>query len=233
MASPRITIDLTTSEADERQDTSMLDVPELLENIILYLPLRDIVQAQRVSKHWLDSIKSSPRIQQALFLRRSVNISSKLRQTACPVLGLQVADAEGHNQQAYALPTTGVDLIMRPGSTEWIAAQAVDQSSLGNMFVSQPPSYELHIRPDVVGFHAAVRVRNDKGVTVGDVGRKLQEHVRCCGTCKTALNQYARIEYSDRYSTWWPFTWSDDVQRSKLETCGWTVLARMTKGEES
>ncbi|KAK5729796.1 hypothetical protein LTR17_011664 [Elasticomyces elasticus] len=217
------TIDLTTPEAAQPHDTGMLDVPELLENVLLYLPLRDIVQAQRVSKHWLDSIKSSPRIQQALFLRAK---SSQVRQTACPVIGFQVT-SNGNSKEAYALPTTGVNLIIRPGST-WQAAKTVDQSSLGDMFVSQPPLYELHIHPNGVGSHAGVHVRNDKGVTVRDVGRQLQEHVRRCASSL----YYGKAKNSHRYSTWWPFTWSDDVQKSKARTRGWTVLARMEKSKE-
>ncbi|KAK5762639.1 hypothetical protein LTS12_007229 [Elasticomyces elasticus] len=232
MATPRITIDLTTPEASQQQDTSMLDVPELLENVLLYLPLRGIIKAQRVSKYWLDSIKSSPRIQQALFLRAK---PTQVRQTACPVIGFKVINRRGYSQEAYTIPATGVDVIFGFKCAEWNAARAVDKSSIRHMLISQPPLYELDISPDVIdsGFHAAVHVRNDKGVTVGDVGRRLQEHVRCCGTCNTATEQYGSIRYSHRYSTWWRLNWSDDVQRSKAKTLGWTVLAKMTKKEES
>ncbi|KAK3642791.1 hypothetical protein LTR56_010615 [Elasticomyces elasticus] len=228
MATPRMTVDLTTPEASQQHEASMLDVPELLENVLLYLPLRDIIQAQRVSKHWLDSIKSSPRIQQALFFRPK---PTQVRQTACPVIGLQVINPEGWSEEAHAIPTTGVDIIMGPGSTEYKVAQAVETSSLGRMLIRQPPVYEMDISPDMLSFHASLHVHNDKGVTVMDVGKLLQEHVRHCETCKTASTRYGKREYSHRYSTWWPFTWSLAVQRSKARTRGWTVLAKMTKKE--
>ncbi|KAK3639471.1 hypothetical protein LTR56_012442 [Elasticomyces elasticus] len=46
-----------------------LDIPELLENILMNLPLRDILFSQRVCRVWQESILQSPNIQKALFLR--------------------------------------------------------------------------------------------------------------------------------------------------------------------
>ncbi|KAK5681487.1 hypothetical protein LTS10_006018 [Elasticomyces elasticus] len=46
-----------------------LDIPELLENILMNLPLRDILFSQRVCRMWQESIKQSPNIQEVLFLR--------------------------------------------------------------------------------------------------------------------------------------------------------------------
>jgi hypothetical protein len=48
----------------------VFNVPELLENIILFLAERDILaSAQRVSRTWKASIKTSPHIQRKLLLR--------------------------------------------------------------------------------------------------------------------------------------------------------------------
>ncbi|KAI1773317.1 hypothetical protein F4818DRAFT_423891 [Hypoxylon cercidicola] len=45
-------------------------IPELLENILIYLPVKNvIVNAQRVSKHWNKVIKVSPKLQQEMFQR--------------------------------------------------------------------------------------------------------------------------------------------------------------------
>ncbi|KAK5703593.1 hypothetical protein LTR17_021962 [Elasticomyces elasticus] len=46
-----------------------LDIPELLENILMNLPLRDIVFSRRVCRMWQEEIKQSPNIQEVLFLR--------------------------------------------------------------------------------------------------------------------------------------------------------------------
>jgi hypothetical protein len=49
--------------------TQVLDVPELLENILSFLPEREILTSvQRVSQTWRSSIVASPRIQRKLFL---------------------------------------------------------------------------------------------------------------------------------------------------------------------
>jgi hypothetical protein len=48
--------------------TAVLDVPELLENILSFLPEREILTSvQRVSRTWRSSIAGSPRIQRSLF----------------------------------------------------------------------------------------------------------------------------------------------------------------------
>ncbi|CAK1361063.1 hypothetical protein CB0940_03526 [Cercospora beticola] len=46
-----------------------LNVAELLERILLSLPMKDILLDQRVSKFWKELVKNSPKLQQALFYR--------------------------------------------------------------------------------------------------------------------------------------------------------------------
>ncbi|TKA57252.1 hypothetical protein B0A55_12593 [Friedmanniomyces simplex] len=49
--------------------SKILDLPELLGNILLHLPLRDLLFAQKVCAHWKQSIEASPAIQKALFFK--------------------------------------------------------------------------------------------------------------------------------------------------------------------
>ncbi|OCL15321.1 hypothetical protein AOQ84DRAFT_49271 [Glonium stellatum] len=56
--------------------TRVLDTPELLESILLHLPLQDLLHSQRVSRQFHAAITSSPSIQQALFLRAKRRKSS-------------------------------------------------------------------------------------------------------------------------------------------------------------
>lgn len=44
-------------------------ITEIAENILVYLPMKDLLLAQRVSSGWRDLIKSSPVLQQQLFMR--------------------------------------------------------------------------------------------------------------------------------------------------------------------
>jgi hypothetical protein len=47
----------------------VLELTELLEHIISFLPMKKIFTIQRVSKRWSDAIASSPSIQEKMFLR--------------------------------------------------------------------------------------------------------------------------------------------------------------------
>ncbi|KAK5738584.1 hypothetical protein LTR17_005920 [Elasticomyces elasticus] len=51
------------------QATKAFAVPELLEMILLYLPMRDLLLAERVCKEWQGNMQNSPNIQRALFFR--------------------------------------------------------------------------------------------------------------------------------------------------------------------
>lgn len=58
-----------------------MDVPELVENMLLQLPLRKILLVQQVCKTWKDVIETSPQIQKALFFRPSADIQLRLVET--------------------------------------------------------------------------------------------------------------------------------------------------------
>ena len=49
----------------------VIAVPELLENIVLCLPLRQMLLVQQVSTSFRDSVWTSPKINRALFFRAS------------------------------------------------------------------------------------------------------------------------------------------------------------------
>ena len=48
--------------------TKVLNTNELLEHILLHLPLRQLLFAQRVNKRFRATIRDTPRIKQALFI---------------------------------------------------------------------------------------------------------------------------------------------------------------------
>lgn len=47
----------------------MWDVPEVLENILVRLPMKDLLLDQRVCTQWRDLIQAAPRLQEALFFK--------------------------------------------------------------------------------------------------------------------------------------------------------------------
>lgn len=66
------------------QDT-VLSLPELLESILVQLPMRDLVRVQRVSHAWYDSITKSPTLQKKLFFRPILNNSLHQRRIGVEV----------------------------------------------------------------------------------------------------------------------------------------------------
>ncbi|KAF2174217.1 hypothetical protein M409DRAFT_16484 [Zasmidium cellare ATCC 36951] len=54
-------------------------IPELVEYILLELPLRDVLLAQRIDRTWGDIITGSSKLQKALFFRPSVDHTLRMR----------------------------------------------------------------------------------------------------------------------------------------------------------
>ncbi|EED19172.1 F-box domain protein [Talaromyces stipitatus ATCC 10500] len=59
----------TELPSDDRQENKVLQTPELLEEILLDLPMLDLLHCQCVCRQWKGVIESSPRLQQALCFR--------------------------------------------------------------------------------------------------------------------------------------------------------------------
>lgn len=94
--------------------TTLASVPELVEHVLLQLPLRDILIAQRVNKVWKAIITNSPSIQKALFFRPVEDIQLSLVETrdikAAPCASRAECDYEYDN--VHSVPSPG-------GITRW------------------------------------------------------------------------------------------------------------------
>lgn len=78
-----------THNGDTNTCGVVLQIAELLERVLSYLPPRNIFVVQRVSRHWKEVITASPEIQEMLFLRP--------RHTSKPLEIWEVVDVEtGH-----------------------------------------------------------------------------------------------------------------------------------------
>lgn len=63
-------LDTNTSQAPEdKAGATLASIPEHVEQMVLQLPLRDILLAQRISKAWNGVIANFPRLQKAIFFR--------------------------------------------------------------------------------------------------------------------------------------------------------------------
>ncbi|KAK5128287.1 hypothetical protein LTR85_002954 [Meristemomyces frigidus] len=89
--------------------TRALGVTELKERILLHLPLKDLLLAQRVSKEWRDLIQDSQKTRQALFLESTSKAS--------------IVFDHNHVSGGYAVATIPAWNVF--GKDTWLAANPI------------------------------------------------------------------------------------------------------------
>ncbi|KAK4967953.1 hypothetical protein LTR42_010281 [Elasticomyces elasticus] len=106
---------------------TVLKLPELLEAVLMRLPARDLLFAQKVCKAWEKAMDSSPSIQRALFFRPG---------TKADVEGVDLEHVilNPFLMQTYGESPSGWHKI------DFIAPGARLQASCHKMFLSQPPT---------------------------------------------------------------------------------------------
>jgi hypothetical protein len=152
-----------------------LGVTELLENILQFLPISDLLRAQQVNKYFRDTIAQSTSLQEALFLRPK-NVWQM--QTPLPELNPLFAQhaAVGHRSIGFShngtsyyisapqriLVPNPVHLINEQGYGTWhldisiqdldpvlvkdtIPLPASDSGTWQNMYISNPPC-SIHVK---------------------------------------------------------------------------------------
>ncbi|GAB7330852.1 hypothetical protein MBLNU13_g02387t1 [Cladosporium sp. NU13] len=156
---------------------------ELCENIIKFLPCDDLVRAKRVSSTLKNVVEQTAALQEPLFLQPRTE-TSVWTITTC---------ASGWNHvSCYA---DRFDTIIDP------AAGIPRHSSLGKMFLSQPPVNQVRVAlkcrcgrtltlkcpEEHFDPNGSIAIRNDSGVTFGQV----RDCVRfALQQCATALFDY-------------------------------------------
>jgi len=139
----------------------VLETPELLEAILLHLPLRSIVLAQRVCVFFRSTISASPLLQQALFLMPTLSTSpSKPRPN--PLLR-HSPDARFLDHRCWNGVRGNADWpcdsdrlnpyhVIMGGDTSW-----------KNMLIVQPPTKTICLT-------SGKCFTNEEGVRLGDLG---------------------------------------------------------------
>ncbi|KAK5125671.1 hypothetical protein LTR85_011945 [Meristemomyces frigidus] len=151
---------------------------ELLEGILVYLPIRDVLQAQRVSQRWYDVIASSKKMKPNLFLaarpcheylywkRDKPNdreyspfvTSEPLEGRACHKI---VAPYPAFTWDAAAQDRTYISIdIDCEQLVSWEPGQWQD------MLIMQPPCFEASVRY-IDGFGDSTTVKDEHGITLG------------------------------------------------------------------
>lgn len=127
--------------------TRVLDTPELLEAILLYLPLRDLLHSQRVSCQFQAAVTSSPSIQRALFFRANRRKLGPQEWEINPLLREAFLPWFLYPKSEMDLPKFGTFEFLDWNSSEQKQiAYARPEASWRRMFLIQPPPQKLTVK---------------------------------------------------------------------------------------
>jgi hypothetical protein len=127
--------------------TRVLDTPELLEAILLHLPLRDLLHSQRVSCQFQATVTSSPSIQRALFFRanrrkfgpQEWDINPLLREAFLPWFLYPKSEMDLPKFETF-------EFLDWNSSEQKQIAYARPEASWRRMFFIQPPPQKLTVK---------------------------------------------------------------------------------------
>jgi len=205
-----------SSPREEPVMPTVFDIPELLENIISFLPHKDIlINAQRVARAWQASVVASPRIQRKLFQRKG-------KQPA--VSPVRLLEPFFQYCEEDALPIYKEPLVIKPLLTgaprrlnhsvfRWQNgqdSQSVDPDSLEPLDGAFGPQkthvFELHHDPKgdpAISLHLQQSWRTmqlcDPPITMANL--ETREDMRFCGDDNTTLSDKDGIKMGLAFDT--------------------------------
>lgn len=124
---------------------AVLCIPELLETILIYLPMRDLISSNRVSKRFRDTIDHSPRIQRALFFKPDLPIHSGNDQLQRPIAinPIFAAILQQHDRQCTLHHASG-----KLGTWSWALEEiAIDEvANMENPYFLRTTESYTHVK---------------------------------------------------------------------------------------
>ena len=148
----------------------VLTTPELLQSILIQLPVRDLLLIQRVSRTFKSLIESSPAIQRALFFRATPSTSSDPRERN-PLLAEVFAPWFKEPKDSFDLTERSRVLSLDWNSNdEKRTAYKRAGASWRRMLVAQPPFKKLDVYKlshAMMGDHLMVGSSEPQDVTMG------------------------------------------------------------------
>ncbi|TKA70606.1 hypothetical protein B0A55_06712 [Friedmanniomyces simplex] len=225
--------------------TATTDTVELLETIILHLPLRDILVLQRVSKQWQAVIQGSRKVKRALFLEPSGDVKLKTYKTPewrttqgriwrgkmllNPLIRCFSTRDEAKisiGQHDYALPR---------GTSHPFSLSTASVASYQGMALFHPPVQRILPECGIYGMASYDMIinKNELGVTIGDLAEGVGDGQVDCTDCmmmamdgaENSLQEImARCEGQPSF-----FDAHVQLDCPSMATTGWEVLARSAK----
>lgn len=210
--------------------TSVLEIPELLQAIIIELPIRNIFQARRVSRLWRDAIGDSLAIRKKLFLKQTEKVVAPSPVIHAPIQGKieYACHFEPNNTFMNLLHGAVFDGRdqKRPGFVAMTRNFRIGDDighgrsrSFGSMFITQPPCTTAVVR--VIGDFKPIAVgcslRNSEGLRCKDVVEVVEKMLS--GAQKLVLKSRAQFNvniwsvYSDEEALAWEEDWRRQVGR--------------------
>ena len=120
--------------------TQVLAIPELLEQILLYLPSRDALLSQRVHTTFRNTIASSPPLQRHLFLQLSSTPSSNTRANHILLHNYNT------NNMDYELHIPGINLTPLDSDATYFRCYSIDASNLRNFLATNASCLEMYLQ---------------------------------------------------------------------------------------
>ncbi|KAK3631969.1 hypothetical protein LTR56_012443 [Elasticomyces elasticus] len=196
---------LTTSDtAPATPQDRLFGVAELLENVLLGLPLRDLLLSQRVCRTWRGNVKQSSMIQRALFLKPSATITmiSHLVYGSESKHEIHEIHRCRDTSTEHTLPLMCRGKIfptLNPLASEYLSehdpfcrlrltsdellgqiADSTSSASIGNMYLTHPPMREAWLHCKSWAYASCChQLRNEAGLTVKDLVTQIKDRSQC------------------------------------------------------
>ncbi|KAK5719854.1 hypothetical protein LTR15_007126 [Elasticomyces elasticus] len=168
----------------------LFGVAELLENVLLGLPLRDLLLSQRVCRTWRGNVKQSSMIQWALFLKPSATITMiphlvygrthppntlplMCRGKIFPTLNPLASEYLSEHDPFCRLRLTSDELLGQ-------IADSTSSASITNMYLTHPPMREAWLHCKYWAYAPCChQLRNEAGLTVKDLVTQIKDRSQC------------------------------------------------------
>lgn len=202
--------------------TKVFESYELLEDILLRLPIQDLTQAQRVNKYFKSLITNSKPIRRALFFEPSksgavewypIEKQWKTRGGSKTSKVLHLNPFANRYFVSKAEEVQGLDGLF----LQFFPHRSRVRPSWRSMLLTQPPIRVLTIKQCSVKAPGYIWIENEKGVTIGDFVDAVRRNWRQGG-----LNFNRILEYYV-----WQVNGVGKWQTLKGVLCGHDVLAAL------
>ncbi|KAK5681486.1 hypothetical protein LTS10_006017 [Elasticomyces elasticus] len=225
---------LTTPDtAPATPQDRLFGVAELLENVLLGLPLRDLLLSQRVCRTWRGNVKQSSMIQRALFLKPSTTITMILhlvdtstehplplicRGKIFPTLNPLASKYLLEHDPFCRLRLTSDELLGH-------IADSTSSASIGNMYLTHPPMREAWLHCKSWAYASCChQLRNEAGLTVKDLVTQIKDRSRC----EHEVDENETLNITSGYKDIEELCFTLGPQYD-FETDGWTMLKTLER----